>query len=82
MKHSTTIKTKNIDPVCGMNIPADKDNISINYKGSNYYFCAAACREAFEKNPSKFIKPKRKGIWGRYLDRLTKATEGKSLNCH
>ena len=36
---------------------------------------AEGCRQAFEENPQKFLEPKprkRKGIWGRYMDRLQK----------
>jgi YHS domain-containing protein len=26
------------------------------YKGKTYYFCAAGCKEAFEKEPEKYIQ--------------------------
>ena len=74
-----------IDPVCGMNVPTGKRDLVFSYQGCSYYFCAEACRNAFEKDPLKYLAPnasKRKGIWGRYLDRLNKATAGKPLKCH
>ena len=83
--------TKNIvskiflDPVCGMNVPPEKRDFVFNYQGCNYYFCAEACRRSFEKNPVIYLSPKisiRKGLWGRYLDRLNKATQGKQIKCH
>ena len=66
------------DPVCGMNVvPGEKKLVSV-YEGKSYWFCARACREAFEKNPQKYLAPKRakrKGWFGRFLNRLAKANE-------
>ncbi len=73
------------DPVCGMTVAAGMTDIATTIKGRTYYFCAESCRKAFEENPQKFLDPKpqkRKGIWGRYMDRLQKATGGKSQKCH
>ncbi len=79
----TTRKT--IDPVCGMAVIAGTTEIVTTIKGQTYYFCAEGCRKSFEENPQKFLDPKppkRKGIWGRYMDRLQKATGGKAQKCH
>ncbi len=76
---------KVIDPVCGMTVVAAQTDILTIVKGQRYYFCAEDCRNAFEKNPQKFLEPKpakRKGLWGRYMDRLQKATGGKAQKCH
>ena len=76
---------KGIDPVCGMAVIAGRAKIVTIIKGQTYYFCAGDCRKAFEKNPQKFLDPKpqkRRGIWGRYMDRLQKATGGKAQKCH
>jgi len=73
------------DPVCGMKVNIDKTDLAITYNECRYYFCSDACREAFEKNPENYLtgKPvKRKGLWGRYLDRLQKSTGGKPMQCH
>ena len=74
-----------IDPVCGMKVSPGRTRLVAIYQGRSYWFCAKECREAFEANPKKYLetKPfKRKGLWGRYLDRLNRATEGKPLKCH
>jgi YHS domain-containing protein len=74
-----------IDPVCGMNVPFGKIDLVVKYQGCSYYFCAESCRKAFEKNPQKYLETvpnKGKGWWGRYLERLNKATDGKPLKCH
>jgi len=82
-KKNTTQKV--IDPVCGMAVIAGQTDILTTIKGQTYYFCTEDCRKAFKKNPQKYIdsKPtKRKGLWGRYMDRLQKATGGKAQKCH
>jgi YHS domain-containing protein len=74
-----------IDPVCCMAIHPGNRHLMFTYKFRIYYFCAEACRKAFEADPEKYLNPsspKRKGWWGRYLQRLEKATDGKSINCH
>jgi YHS domain-containing protein len=76
---------KGIDPVCGMTVVAGQTDIITIVKGQTFYFCAEGCRKAFEANPQNFLDPKpqkRKGIWGRYMDRLQKATGGKAQKCH
>ncbi len=60
---------KTIDPVCGMAVEA-KTDLTVEHQGKTYAFCAEGCREAFEKNPEKYARPK--GFFRRYLDRLAK----------
>ncbi len=43
------------DPVCGMQVDEKKAAATSLYKGTNYYFCAAACKTTFDKSPEKFI---------------------------
>jgi YHS domain-containing protein len=43
------------DPVCGMQVDEKKAAATSVHKGTTYYFCAAACKVAFEKSPEKFI---------------------------
>ena len=82
MRHSPACRDRTIDPVCGMAVDPAATEISTVQDGKTYYFCASACRDAFKADPSKYLKPKRKGIWGRYMDRLQKATGGKAMTCH
>ena len=74
-----------IDPVCGMTVNPEKANIEAFIKGQRYYFCAEECRKAFEDNPEKYLGSecaKPKGWWGRYIQRLKKATGEKPMKCH
>lgn len=85
MGRLATATNKLLDPVCGMNVPPGKAALVVHYQGCSYYFCAEACCEAFEKAPQKYLDSKsrkKKGWWGRYLDRLNRVTEGKALKCH
>ncbi len=85
MKKATPTPVIFLDPVCLMNVHPGKKDLMFTYQMRSYYFCAEACREAFKANPEKYLNlkaPKRKGLWGRYLDRLNKATGGKAPQCH
>jgi Cu+-exporting ATPase len=42
------------DPVCKMEIDADKAAATSQYKGQTYYFCASGCKGAFDKDPAKY----------------------------
>jgi len=74
-----------IDPVCGMQVDPCATDLVAEYKDRTFYFCAQGCRQAFEKDPDKYFiqkSNKKKGWWGRYLDRLNKSTDGKAMKCH
>lgn len=51
-------KTAEIDPVCKMKMDKSKEPAGgkSTYKGVTYLFCAKACKEAFDKNPEKYLK--------------------------
>ena len=77
----TPIKT--IDPVCGMEVEPGRTKLVALYKGKSYWFCAEGCRKAFETDPGKYLetKPaKKRGWFGRYLDRISKISE-KEFGC-
>lgn len=69
------------DPVCGMSVVPGQTKLVSVHQGHSYWFCAEACRQAFEENPQKYLEPKppkpakRKGWLGRYLERLAKANQ-------
>lgn len=50
------IYTEVEDPVCEKSIDKRNAPPSVEYKGKTYYFCSAHCKEAFLKNPGKYIK--------------------------
>ena len=88
---TTAIAEAIIDPVCGMNLPPGKKDLVAHYEGCSFYFCAEACRKAFDANPQNYLeepKPsKREGWCGRYLEQLNKTNrtilthEGRVVYC-
>jgi YHS domain-containing protein len=44
-----------IDPVCHMTVEKDKASATSEYEGETYYFCAPACKQTFDEDPSKYI---------------------------
>ena len=44
------------DPVCGMEVSRMTAADECDYQGKTYYFCASACRKAFEAEPEKYIR--------------------------
>jgi len=47
-----------IDPVCGMKVKRETAKHRFEYKGNEYLFCSARCRERFSADPENFLKPK------------------------
>jgi YHS domain-containing protein len=49
------------DPVCGMSVN-EQTTLKTMYKGKVYYFCSAACKSAFQKDPETYIREGPKGM--------------------
>ena len=49
-----------IDPVCGMTVVKATAKATFEYKGTTYYFCSTGCKEAFAKEPEKYLKAEAK----------------------
>jgi YHS domain-containing protein len=45
-----------IDPVCGMTVVKASAKATFDFKGTTYYFCSTGCKEAFAKEPEKYLK--------------------------
>jgi P-type Cu+ transporter len=43
------------DPVCGMPVDPKTAPATAEYKGKTYYFCSMRCKEAFEREPERFV---------------------------
>ncbi len=44
-----------VDPVCGMTVSAEASR-PVRHEGTDYYFCCAGCRQAFEQDPDAYVK--------------------------
>ena len=43
------------DPVCGMQVDEQTAIATSEYRGQTYYFCAKACKTAFDREPAKYL---------------------------
>jgi len=55
-----------VDVVCGMIVDEKSAPARTTYGGDDYHFCAAYCRDVFNKEPEKFINGVKK--WGKTTD--------------
>jgi Cu+-exporting ATPase len=46
---------KAIDPVCGMRVKIEKRAMQSEHRGQTFYFCTAACRNAFDVHPERYV---------------------------
>lgn len=45
-----------VDPVCRMNVAENDAKYTSISDGKKFYFCSAACKQQFDKNPQKYAK--------------------------
>ncbi len=48
------------DPVCKMEVKESEAAATSEYKGKKYYFCAPACKKAFDQDPEKYLAGEKK----------------------
>ncbi len=44
------------DPVCGMEVDEKTAPAKSEHMGKTYYFCAPACKKAFDEDPAKYTE--------------------------
>ena len=50
------------DPVCGMSVDPDLTHTQRSeYKSKTYYFCSPGCKQAFDKEPDKYVSQSEAG---------------------
>ena len=78
-----------IDPVCGMTVVKATAKATYEYKGTTYYFCNPGCKDAFAKEPGKYLKAEAKGeekaapmgmMHGAHMGQEQKVVEGVPLD--
>ena len=52
----TTKEKTWVDPVCGMSVNPDTSPHKTTHNRESYFFCAAVCKAAFEKDPDTFLQ--------------------------
>jgi xanthine dehydrogenase accessory factor len=43
------------DPICGMQVNSRKTPHRSEYQGEQFFFCCAGCKQAFDKEPAKYL---------------------------
>jgi YHS domain-containing protein len=43
------------DPVCGMDVDERSAAGKSEYQGQTYYFCSPGCKQAFDRDPEKYV---------------------------
>jgi YHS domain-containing protein len=46
-----------LDVVCNMEIDEKTAKWKSDYRTKTYYFCSPMCKQKFDRNPDKFVKP-------------------------
>ena len=85
MQEQHSVPNVHVDPVCAMEVDADRADFRSTYDSQTYYFCAEGCKKAFESAPEKYLAPasqKKKGWWDRHVERLKDVTCDRSMECH
>ncbi len=54
--------TKEVDPVCGMEVDPQKAAATLEHGGKTSYFCSPGCKTAFAKDPDSLLKQGPKGM--------------------
>lgn len=57
-----------IDPVCEMDVDIATAAWTSDYRGTTYYFCARACKGAFDSDPERYLERDRKTAVAAVLD--------------
>ena len=45
-----------LDVVCKMEVDEKRATWKSEYEGKTYYFCAAMCKQKFDRDPTKYVK--------------------------
>ncbi|MGB6866960.1 MAG: YHS domain-containing protein, partial [Candidatus Aminicenantaceae bacterium] len=65
------------DLVCGMEVNKEEAAASSLYRGERHYFCSSVCKEKFDENPEKYLKPETNKDTG--VDMSSRTTQEKSI---
>lgn len=44
-----------LDPVCGMVVNGQRTAAKLDNQGKTYHFCSPGCKEAFKKDPTRYL---------------------------
>jgi len=44
-----------LDPVCKMEVNPESAEAQTEYGGQTFYFCSQQCKEAFDRDPARYL---------------------------
>ena len=50
------VNTLAVDVVCRMSVDEKNAKFRSEHKGTQYYFCCAACKKSFDANPARYVR--------------------------
>lgn len=56
---AVSLKKLHIDPVCGMTVEQESAAADCEHEGKRYYFCAVRCKEKFQADADRYLRPER-----------------------
>lgn len=74
------------DPICGMDVSEEGAQHMLHFEHETLYFCSQKCRETYSQKSGLEKPAAKKGVIGRFLEKLAKGNEqsygGKPPKCH
>lgn len=53
---TSKVNTLAVDVVCRMSVDEKNAKFRSEHKGTQYYFCCAACKKSFDANPARYVR--------------------------
>lgn len=50
------VETEAKDPICGMAVNTSGAKHKLEYRGKKFFFCCAGCKQAFEREPARYVR--------------------------
>jgi len=83
MQHQMPVPGTAKDPVCGMSVKTADAKYTYEYKGAKYYFCSQGCKDAFAKEPEKYLAAsKPAGMMGGMHGQMPHMKAGEQAGCN
>ena len=83
---SKEINAMATDPVCRMDVAEKGAKYMIHFEHETLYFCSEECRESYARQSGMKEPAGKKGVIGRFLEKIAKASQdsygGKPPRCH
>ena len=75
-----------IDPICGMDVSEEGAEHMLHFTHETLYFCSKTCKETYAQQAGLATPVAKKGVIGRFLEKLAKQNEqsngGRPPKCH